>query len=378
MNRRTGRRAFPTGRIIVLLITVIAGVVAIVHYASFKAALATAQNPPAAASQQVGGPSSHHTGSARQTHVAVADNKPSPGASGTQTPGPTGTPTGHPAPQSSPSTTASPSPTSKPPPPPNPSPSPSPTPPTGGWAPLHFRTLPPSAQLPTGTQCAAWVRAAPSPENRPGNRTYNNAVGEPLGPGFLKRDSAPQARTLFKRVDGDFTGTTEDILRWASCKWGINENIVFAQAALESWWEQSALGDWGTNGKLCPPDHQPGVDGIAGQCPQSYGVMQDRYGTASWPGIGQSTAMNVDTAYAVWRSCYDGYETWLNTLPRGSLYVAGDVWGCIGRSFADRWYTSAANTYIGWVENYLGAKVWKWSTFHAGSPPSRLPMADSG
>jgi hypothetical protein len=379
MNPRTGRRAFPIGRIIVLLITAITGVVAIVHYANFKTALTTAQNPPTTASRQVGTPSARHHGSARQTHVA-ADNRSSPTASGTQTPGPTGRPTGHPAPQPSPSTTTSPSSHSTPPPPPNPSPSPSASPPTGGWAPLHFRTLPPGAQLPTGAQCAAWVRAAPSPENRPGNKTYNNTVGEPLSSGFLKKDSAPQARALFKRVDGDFTGTTEEILRWASCKWGINENIVFAQAALESWWEQTELGDWGTNGKLCPPNHQPGVDGIAGECPESYGVMQDKYpyGKASWPGIGTSTAMNLDTAYAVWRSCYDGYETWLNSLPRSSLYVAGDLWGCVGRWFADRWYTAAADTYIGWVQNYLKAKVWKWSSFRPGAPPMRLPMAENG
>jgi autotransporter family porin len=370
-----GRRAFPIGRIIVLLITVIAGVVAIVHYANFKTAFTTALSPPAATSQHPESPSPHRTRPDRQTHVAAVDKRPSPRASSARpTPSPAGTPTGHPAPQQSPTTSASP--TSVPPPPPNPSPSPSPTQPTGGWAPLHFRTLPPGAPLPTGPQCAGWVLAAPSPENRPGNKSYNGTVGQPLGPGFLSTDSAPQARALFERVNGDFTGTTEEILRWASCKWGINENIVFAQAALESWWEQAALGDWGTNGKLCPPTHQPGADGMPGQCPQSYGIMQDSYPheQASWPGVGTSTAMNVDTAYAVWRSCYDGYETWLNTPPTDGTYQAGDVWGCVGRWFTDRWYTPAAATYIGWVQKYLSEKIWQTSTFRPGGRPSRLPL----
>ena len=88
--------------------------------------------------------------------------------------------------------------------------------------------------------------------------------------------------------------------------------------------------------RACPPGHQPGADGKAGQCPQSYGILQNRYPfeQASWPGIGDSTAMNADTAYAIWRSCYDGYETWLNTVPRGQTYAKGDLWGCVGRWFA--------------------------------------------
>ncbi|HMH93542.1 MAG TPA: hypothetical protein VK586_20985 [Streptosporangiaceae bacterium] len=83
------------------------------------------------------------------------------------------------------------------------------------------------------------------------------------------------------------------------------------------------LGDWGSDTSACPPGHQPGADGEAGQCPQSYGVLQNRYPfeQASWPGIGDSTAMNADTAYAIWRSCYDGYETWLNTVPHGQTYA---------------------------------------------------------
>jgi hypothetical protein len=39
------------------------------------------------------------------------------------------------------------------------------------------------------------------------------------------------------------TGTTREILRWAACKWGIDQSIVFAQAAVESWWRQTTMGD---------------------------------------------------------------------------------------------------------------------------------------
>src|ERR1039458_5503179 len=159
--------------------------------------------------------------------------------------------------------------------------------------------------------------ASASPEIKSVNKIYNRRTGEHVDSGFL--GAGTQNAKLARRIDGDFTGTTEEILRWAACKWGIDQNIVFAQAAVESWWRQTTLGDWGTDTRACPPGHGLGAEGKAGECPQSYGILQNRYPfeEASWPGIGRSTAMNADTAYAIWRSCYDGYETWLNTVPRG-------------------------------------------------------------
>ena len=172
-------------------------------------------------------------------------------------------------------------------------------------------------------------------------------------------------RLLAPRINGDFTGTTSEILRWAACKWGINQNIVFAQAAVESWWNQTTLGDWGTDAAACPPGHGPGAGGKPGQCPQSYGILQNRYPfeQASWPGIADSTAMNADTAYAIWRSCYDGYETWLNNVPHGRPYRAGDVWGCVGRWFAGRWHTAPAQQYIAKVRQYLAERIWTTPDF---------------
>jgi hypothetical protein len=76
------------------------------------------------------------------------------------------------------------------------------------------------------------------------------------------------------------------------------------------------------------------------------------------PGIGRSTAMNADTAYAIWRSCYDGYETWLNAVEHGIRYHAGDMWGCVGRWFAGRWHTTPAQQYIARVSQYLPERIW--------------------
>ena len=224
-------------------------------------------------------------------------------------------------------------------------------------APAFFRTLPPRAKLPSGAQCAKWVRARPFRENKGVNRRFNRVTGHHVGRNFFQGE--PKAnRRIARRINGDFTGTTAEILRWAACKWGINQNIVFAQAAVESWWRQTTRGDWETTG--CPPGHGPGVDGKPGLCPQSWGILQNRYPyeTSSWPGIARSTAMNADTAYAIWRSCYDGYETWLNTVQHVGRYHAGDAWGCVGRWFAGRWHTAPAQHYIGFVKRYLRERIW--------------------
>jgi autotransporter family porin len=237
--------------------------------------------------------------------------------------------------------------------------------PGAGPPPVHFRTLPPGARLPSGAQCARWVRESPSAENRAVNKAFNRGAGQHVGPGFFAAGDSPQVSKLAPLISGDFTGTTREILRWAACKWGISQNVVFAQAAVESWWRQGQLGDWGTDPRRCPPGHGIGADGRPGQCPQSYGILQNKYSfeRAAWPGTAASTAMNADAAYAIWRSCYDGYEVWLNDEPRGQRYHAGNLWGCVGRWFAGTWFTPAADGYIRQVKTFFRARIWTRSSF---------------
>jgi hypothetical protein len=232
---------------------------------------------------------------------------------------------------------------------------------TSAAKPVYFHTLPPGAKLPTGAKCARLVNAAPRPEDKAANRPYNRRMGQPVGRKFFSSGDSPLAQKLIAPlITGHFTGTTIDILRWAACKWGIDQDIVFAQAAVESWWQQDTKGDWGTDASACPPGHKLGKDGTRGQCPQSYGILQNRYPyeDGGWPAMIRSTAMNADAAYGIWRACFDGYEPWLNTQQRGSQYRAGDAWGCVGRWFAGRWRTPAALGYIAFVKKYLREKVW--------------------
>lgn len=230
---------------------------------------------------------------------------------------------------------------------------------------VYFHTLPPGAKLPSSAECARLVNESPSPELRPTNARFNHRRGQHVPPGFFPQGDSSQVEQLAPLINGDFTGTTEDILRWAACKWGIDQDVVFAQAAVESAWQQNFLGDWTTDATRCPPDHGLGADGVAGQCPESYGILQNNFPfeQAAWPGIALSTAMNADVTYAIWRSCYNGDEIWLNNEPQGRPYTAGDLWGCVGRWFAGSWYTSAADRYISRVQQYLSERIWLQPTF---------------
>jgi autotransporter family porin len=236
--------------------------------------------------------------------------------------------------------------------------------------PQHFTTLPPGSALPPSAQCAAWVGAVAYPENKRVNRSYNQATGHRLAADFFVAGADdPRANTqLAARVDGAFSGTTRQVLRWTACKWGVDEDVVFAQAAKESWWRQTGKGDWASDPSTCAPGHGLGVDGQSGQCPNSFGILQNRYSIerSSWPGIFNSTAMNADTAYMIVRTCFEGYEYWLNTVERGRQYAAGDIWGCLGRMLDGRWHTAAGEQYAAAVQDYVRQRIWEQPGFQEG------------
>jgi autotransporter family porin len=214
----------------------------------------------------------------------------------------------------------------------------------------RFATLPPGAALPSDATCAALVR--PMAERRPINNVPNHARGA--------------AVSGLARVTGDFVGTTDEIIQWTACKWGIDEDVVRAQIAKESWWHQDARGDLTSNQNDCYPAVRTG----SGQCPESVGLGQVRYAyhtlafTNGYALV--SSAFNLDYTYSVWRGCYDGQYTWLNTVERGATYAAGDLWGCVGVWFSGRWHTAPAETYIAAVKDYLNQRVWESPNFQGG------------
>ena len=220
----------------------------------------------------------------------------------------------------------------------------------------HFDTLPVGATLPSDEWCAARVRRAR--EVRPANATYNVTTG---------RDAPPQI-DYFARVTGNFTGTTDEIIQWAACKWGIDEDIVRAQVAKESWWYQRNTGDFTSDPANCAPGHDIGADGKEGQCPESLGLLQLRYPYIpdAFPTAGLSSAYNLDYGLAYRRHCFEGLDPWFNDVERGQPYAAGDLWGCVGAWFTGRWYTPDSETYISAVQGYYDSKIWKSGDFAGG------------
>ena len=221
-------------------------------------------------------------------------------------------------------------------------------------------TLPPGQALPGDADCAS--RVVPSgPEIRPANAGFNQTRGR------QKQLPGP----FMSRLSGDFTGTTDEIIQWATCKWGIDTDVVRAQAVQESTWFMTSVGDFTTQESLCAPGHVPGGDGRPG-CPESVGIMSVKYHyhEIAFPEAGTSTAYNLDYALAVWRECFEGQETWLAEHPPRSGYQAGDLWGCVGRWYSGDWRSATAAGYIGRVQANLNQRNWSAEWFLALRAPN--------
>jgi len=243
-----------------------------------------------------------------------------------------------------------------PPPPPTPPPTPAPPPSSG----THFITEPShSTYLPrTDAYCAAAITQT-TWEPRSDNTTANNTV---VTPQWVKDGESSWSLWAAKRsqVTGNFKGTTTEIFQWAACKWGIEEDLIRADAVQESNWHQNELGD------VCGP---------VGEA--SYGILQiknlDCSGSpmhGGYPQTQQSTALNADWWAAHIRSCYDGdfYDggTWLyggKTVDQIAAVNGWDyvLWGCIGAHFSGDW--NPTQQYVQQVKQILANKPWTQPNF---------------
>jgi hypothetical protein len=233
----------------------------------------------------------------------------------------------------------------------------------------HFPALPPHAALPSGAQCAVAASNGSSWEPRPENSAANHSV-----PTFVELVSfhlAPIKGSFapisdFLRVDGKFTGTTDQILRWGACKWGIDEDVVRAQAVVESDWHQSRASDASHDPTQCPPGTGfPGAwDGTT--CQQSYGIMQMKFvDFGGWPMPKDDTAFNVDFRLAYQRACMNGDIAYLaqqNPMGGYPRYPNGTtdqmLWGCMGDWYSGAWLDEGALGYIASVKAALANRTW--------------------
>ncbi len=222
----------------------------------------------------------------------------------------------------------------------------------------YFETLPPGSTLPDGAECAEKVLADPSIEIRPENDGPNSTVVPATEFGTMRIDGADEFwnAELAPRIDGNFTGTTEQILRWGACKWGFDENVTRARAVTESSWFMSTEGDSTEDPGACA------LLGLDAPCPQSYGLLQVKgtVHTGTYPFSTQSSAFGVDYAMAWLRACFEGSFTWLveTEFERVDGYQAGEEYGCVGTWFSGEWWDQPANDYVGEVRYHVENQSW--------------------
>ena len=103
-----------------------------------------------------------------------------------------------------------------------------------GWGPL------------TSAQAAKLVNAPGWGEPRPGNRVANHTVPSQAQLHAWRASCRwPSCGMPYARyVNGQFRGTTNEIIQWAGHKWGFRPQLLRAVATVESWWHQRLmLGD---------------------------------------------------------------------------------------------------------------------------------------
>ena len=178
---------------------------------------------------------------------------------------------------------------------------------------------------------------ASAPEIRPGNAGPNSARGRATNPNVFFGYHG--FRPYYEKVNGNYTGTTEEILTWAAAKWGFADmglpDLAKAVAVVESWWRQETVGRVGEKGILqVNPSAWPDSD------------------PASW-----STAYAADYGMAVIRHHYDG-ASWLGDATRGSIRNAVSAWECGCGYNGGGWYPTR-------VFGYYDSKPWQ----RPGVPP---------
>jgi len=265
-------------------------------------------------------------------------------------------------------------------------PTPTPTP-----GPQHFSTLSTSASLPTGAQCAAMIPATAEnvPANTPFNQTLPTAAQLSAYAANRYTSTFQDDYTQYIRVNGQYSGSTDMIMRWAACKYGVDEDVVRAQGWIESGWKQGAAGDKRTSQSECIQGSftalwnttisEPGGSTVScpNCCYQSWSLWQTKiyYEWVTWPEIMQSTAFAADYRYADQRACMDGaYTTYYASAGQQPNTYAADIanyqsnpdttnanrvlWGCIGMHYSGTWYDSGAQNYINAAQSAMLTQPW--------------------
>jgi hypothetical protein len=294
---------------------------------------------------------------------------------------------------------------------------------------MHYSMLGPGASLPSESNCAAAVNFSPIAENAPWNANdgspakWNSNQPPPENPIPSYFYDSPSCCTQlpkgdFSNVDGNYSGTTDDLIRITACKWGIDEDYIRAQSWIESGWHQdcaAAHGGTGCNegGDLnnpadCTPSsitgftttgpttptltasgqfcEMEGFGGLSGTNQyDTWGIAQTKvyYEWATWPMIEESTPFSLDYRYAEMRGCVNGDQYgYFNSQSKksgsdylravsnaksnstGASRVSGWnnlqylAYGCIDSHFSGSWFNGRADSYLRGFLSSLNSANW--------------------
>jgi hypothetical protein len=264
----------------------------------------------------------------------------------------------------------------------------------------YFRTHPAGSwqDLPGNDACVARVHRSPW-EPRPSNARANRTMPDPsavhasLGTRPRGAHGTYDRRWntwLLPRVDGQHTGTTDENIQWAACKWGLSDNLLRAIAAAESTWfqylvdpatgrcvELRGCGDFAQDTTpagtvFCRAisrfGHDYAAEYPAGRCPRTFSMM----GVMAWqapewgrmkdnqngtfPFSRDSTAFALDYIGSFLRGCDEGWLRWLGHTGEG--YRPGDIWGCVGVWYAGTWDSPVGREYAQGVRDLYERRVW--------------------
>lgn len=175
-------------------------------------------------------------------------------------------------------------------------------------------------------------------------------------------NSFPNWLTKRAQVDGHFTNsdgttpTTTELISFAACKWGVDEDLIRAVAVQESDWHQHFWGDRcnNTNDAL----------GIG-----SYGITQIKNFNCSnqgdWGGFRRtydSTPFNLDFNAAAFRGCMDRDFWYTYTDERNGSAIAPSDTATMQRACVSAWFAGDVHTnssYVNSVYAHLAARDWE-------------------
>jgi hypothetical protein len=293
---------------------------------------------------------------------------------------------------------------------------------------MHYSMLRPGSLLPSESSCVGAVSTSSvTTENAPWNEDDGSPAhwnsNQPPGsiPSYFYNSPScctELPKSDFRNVDGNYSGTTDDLIRISACKWGIDEDYIRAQSWIESGWHQDCAAAHGGTGCSeggdennpagCTPSSITGFTSTSAATPtltasgqfcdmegfgglsgtnqyDTWGIAQTKvyYEWATWPMIEESTPFSLDYRYAEMRGCVNGdqygyfnsqsrksgsdYKRAVSNAtnnPSGPSSVSGWTnlqylaYGCIQTHFTGNWFNGRADSYLRGFLSTLNSAPW--------------------